>query len=354
MVHLYEVISTEQHLFIVLELVDGGKLFDKIETSTTRRLTAAEAREYFQQLTYALAFCHNTGISHKNLKPENLLLRADGRLKISYFGLSALSQEVGRDGMVCSSIPCGAPQYRAPEMEALTGYEGARADIWSSGVILYYMLAGYLPFNSDNIRITYLKTCVADFTCPSFFSPSLKRLIKRILDPNPATRITVDAIFRDEWFNGDTVDHPPPLLDPVAAEGQDAGSTIHEIKNSYDNTRIPSIFRCEPLLRLINVLALRERRFVAKFCKSEIISALEKSLRSMGLRVKNVKLEIQGRVGPEQKTLSIYTKIYRVSSPPFHLVEIWKTGGDARDFDKFYAELCDGMKEIIWDEGSDG
>ncbi|KAF9608056.1 hypothetical protein IFM89_005206 [Coptis chinensis] len=80
------------------------------------------------------------------------------------------------------------------------GYDGTTADIWSCGVILFVLMARYLPFDESNLISLYRKINKADFTCPSWFSSSAKNLIKRILDPNPLTRITIPDILENEWF----------------------------------------------------------------------------------------------------------------------------------------------------------
>ncbi|KAF9593077.1 hypothetical protein IFM89_020141 [Coptis chinensis] len=99
----------------------------------------------------------------------------------------------GFDGLLHTA--CGTPNYVAPEVLNDKGYDGTIADIWSCGVILFVLMAGYLPFDESN-----LISRSADFTCPSWFSSSATNLIKRILDPNPLTRITIPDILENEWF----------------------------------------------------------------------------------------------------------------------------------------------------------
>ncbi|CAN6824642.1 unnamed protein product [Brassica oleracea] len=96
---------------------------------------------------------------------------------------------------------CGTPNYVAPQVINNKGYDGAKADLWSCGVILFVLMAGYLPFEDSNLASLYKKIFKAEFTCPHWFSASAKKLIKRILDPNPATRITFAEVIENEWFN---------------------------------------------------------------------------------------------------------------------------------------------------------
>ncbi|XP_024019714.1 CBL-interacting serine/threonine-protein kinase 3 isoform X2 [Morus notabilis] len=205
-VRLYEVMGSKTKIFIVLEFVTGGELFDKIVNHG--RMREDEARRYFQQLINAVDYCHSRGVYHRDLKPENLLLDACGNLKVSDFGLSALSQQVRDDGLLHTT--CGTPNYVAPEVLNDKGYDGATADLWSCGVILFVLLAGYLPFDDSNLMILYKKISAAEFTCPPWLSFSVMKLIARILDPNPMTRITIPEILVDEWFKKG---YKPPVFD---------------------------------------------------------------------------------------------------------------------------------------------
>jgi serine/threonine protein kinase len=178
-----EVIASKTKIYIVLEYVTGGELFDKIVHQG--RLNEDDSRKYFQQLIEAVDYCHSRGVYHRDLKPENLLLDSNGNLKISDFGLSALPQQVREDGLLHTA--CGTPNYVAPEVINDKGYHGASADIWSCGVILFVLMAGYLPFDESNLMTLFKKIHRAEFTCPSWFSPGARKLILKILDPNPKT-----------------------------------------------------------------------------------------------------------------------------------------------------------------------
>ncbi|KAJ6731849.1 NON-SPECIFIC SERINE/THREONINE PROTEIN KINASE [Salix purpurea] len=152
-VRMYEVMASKTKIYIVLQLVTGGELFDKI--ASKGRLKEDEARKYFQQLICAVDYCHSRGVYHRDLKPENLLMDANGILKVSDFGLSALPQQVREDGLLHTT--CGTPNYVAPEVINNKGYDGARADLWSCGVILFVLMAGYLPFEEPNLMALYKK-----------------------------------------------------------------------------------------------------------------------------------------------------------------------------------------------------
>uniref|UniRef100_A0A7N0TJU5 Protein kinase domain-containing protein n=1 Tax=Kalanchoe fedtschenkoi TaxID=63787 RepID=A0A7N0TJU5_KALFE len=129
---LYEVMASKTKIYYIMEYAKGGELFNKVSKG---RLKEQHARKYFQQLINAIDFCHRRGVYHRDLKPENLLLDENSVLKISDFGLSALSESKRPDGLLHTT--CGTPAYVAPEIICRRGYDGAKSDIWSCGVILF-------------------------------------------------------------------------------------------------------------------------------------------------------------------------------------------------------------------------
>lgn len=194
-VKLFEVLATKTKIYFVMEFVKGGELFAKVAKG---RFSEDLSRKYFQQLISAVGYCHSRGIFHRDLKPENLLLDDNGDLKVSDFGLSAVTDQVRHDGLLHTL--CGTPAYVAPEILAKKGYDGAKVDVWSCGVILFVLTAGYLPFNDPNLIMMYKKIYKGEFRCPKWMSSDLKRFLSRLLDMNPKTRITVDEIIRHPWF----------------------------------------------------------------------------------------------------------------------------------------------------------
>ncbi|PIN26321.1 Serine/threonine protein kinase [Handroanthus impetiginosus] len=194
-VRLHEVLATKTKIYFIMEFAKGGELFAKIAKG---RFTEDLSRKYFQQLISAVDYCHSHGVFHRDLKPENLLLDENWELKVTDFGLSAVTDQVRPDGLLHTL--CGTPAYVAPEILAKKGYDGAKVDVWSCGIILYVLNAGYLPFNDTNLMAMYRKIYKGEFRCPKWTSPDLKRFLTRILDPNPSTRITVHEILNDPWF----------------------------------------------------------------------------------------------------------------------------------------------------------
>ena len=194
-VKLIEVMATKTKIYFVMEFAKGGELFTKVAKG---RFSEDLSRRYFQQLISAVGYCHSRGVFHRDLKPENLLLDDNWELKVSDFGLSAVSEQVRPDGLLHTL--CGTPAYVAPEILAKKGYDGAKVDVWTCGVILFVLSSGYLPFNDPNLMVMYKKIYKGQFRFPKWTSPELKRLISRLLDVNPGTRITVDQIISDPWF----------------------------------------------------------------------------------------------------------------------------------------------------------
>ncbi|KAL8504936.1 hypothetical protein ACS0TY_016220 [Phlomoides rotata] len=194
-VAIHEVLATKSKIYCVMEFAKGGELFAKIAKG---RFSEDLSRKYFQQLITAIDYCHSHGVFHRDLKPENLLLDENWDLKVTDFGLSAVTEQIRPDGMLHTL--CGTPAYVAPEILAKKGYDGAKVDVWSCGIILYVLNAGYLPFNDTNLMAMYRKIYKGEFRCPRWTSPDLKRFLTRVLDPNPETRITVHEILNDPWF----------------------------------------------------------------------------------------------------------------------------------------------------------
>ncbi|XP_061339028.1 CBL-interacting serine/threonine-protein kinase 4-like [Gastrolobium bilobum] len=193
---IQEVMATKTKIHLVVEFAAGGELFSKI--SRRGRLPEATARRYFQQLVSALRFCHRNGVAHRDLKPQNLLLDADGNLKVSDFGLSALPEH-HQDGLLHTA--CGTPAYTAPEiLRRSGGYDGSKADAWSCGLILYVLLAGHLPFDDSNIPAMCKKISRRDYRFPECISKPARFVIHKLLDPNPETRMSVEGLFGNAWF----------------------------------------------------------------------------------------------------------------------------------------------------------
>jgi 5'-AMP-activated protein kinase catalytic alpha subunit len=241
-VSVKDVFATSAKIFIVLEFVGGGELFDKI--ANEGKLPEEKARFYFRQLVDGLEHCHNNGICHRDLKPENLLLDTDGNLKISDFGFSTLSVgDADGDGGTRAELlhtTCGTPNYVAPEVLGKDGYDGKKADVWSVGVILYVLLAGYLPFDENTMAALFSKIKSADYEFPDWFSPEARDLIAMILVPDPNKRPRISDIKNHIWMmKGDSGPTPMPPTNHAANHG--APPNVNPV-NNYGNaaTHMPT------------------------------------------------------------------------------------------------------------------
>ncbi|XP_073965410.1 BRSK family serine/threonine-protein kinase sugar-free frosting isoform X2 [Choristoneura fumiferana] len=189
---LSDVYENKKYLYLVLEHVSGGELFDYLVKKG--RLTPKEARRFFRQIISALDFCHSHSICHRDLKPENLLLDERNNIKIADFGMASL-QPAG--SMLETS--CGSPHYACPEVIRGEKYDGRRADVWSCGVILYALLVGALPFDDDNLRQLLEKVKRGVFHVPHFVPPDCQQLLRGMIEVNPEKRMTLAEITRHGW-----------------------------------------------------------------------------------------------------------------------------------------------------------
>jgi len=198
-VNMHEVLSSKTKLYIVMDLVSGGELFDKILDEG--KLEENTARAYFQQMIDGVDYCHKKGICHRDLKPENLLIdEQTGELKITDFGLSAMLQ-VDTPGDLLHT-QCGSPNYVAPEVisSAEKGYSGPKVDTWSCGIILYALCTGFLPFFSEKTSELYRMIQHDKVSYPKGFPRGARDLCERLLCKNPTKRITLPEVKKHPWF----------------------------------------------------------------------------------------------------------------------------------------------------------
>ncbi|CAG9316934.1 PRKAA2_3 [Blepharisma stoltei] len=202
-IRLYDVITTPTCIFLVMECLPGGELYNLLDRNG--RLPEDQARLYFQQIISGLDYCHTYRVVHRDIKPENILLDQFGNIKIADFGLSNLMP----DGDYLKTS-CGSPNYAAPEIISGNRYCGPEVDIWSAGVVLFALLAGHLPFDDSSIPSLFAKIKAASFNMPYHFSDAVKDLIIRMLKPDPIARITINQIKKHPWFQ---MNYNPSLLE---------------------------------------------------------------------------------------------------------------------------------------------
>ena len=217
----YKISETPKKYYIIMEYCEGGELFDYIVEK--ERLDESEASIFFYQLINALEYIHSKGIAHRDLKPENLLLSQKKKsIKIIDFGLSNFFE----NGNNCLETPCGSPSYASPEIIKGEMYDGFKIDVWASGIILFAMLCGYLPFDDDeeeekeeqddkkyfsqsNINkeeksedneVLFQKILEGKIDFPDYLSDMAIDLIKKMLVVNPDDRIEINDIKKHKFY----------------------------------------------------------------------------------------------------------------------------------------------------------
>ncbi|PWA49777.1 protein kinase, ATP binding site [Artemisia annua] len=332
-VQLHEVMASKTKIYFVLEYAKGGELFDKVAKG---KLKEEVVKKYFKQLISAISFCHSRGVYHRDLKPENLLLDDEGNLKVSDFGLSALAETKRQDGLLHTS--CGTPAYVAPEVIDQQGYDGEKADIWSCGVVLFVLLAGFLPFHDSNLMEMYRKIARAEFKFPKSFPIEAKSLVAKILDPNPITRISVASILEHSWFKTGLVSEPRKLEMETTATEQMVSSDFGNHFDVVESTQASSLnaFNIISMSRGLNLSGFfndnneddNELRFMLKQPLTNIILRLKELAKSMNLKLKINNGEM---VKMESFVLAIDFEIFEIM-PNVHLIEVKHLGGDRLEF----------------------
>ncbi|PHT66998.1 CBL-interacting serine/threonine-protein kinase 1 [Capsicum annuum] len=465
-VRLYEVLASKTKIYMVLEYVNGGELFDRI--ASKGKLSESQGRKLFQQLIDGVSYCHDKGVFHRDLKLENVLIDGGRNIKITDFGLSALPQHLRDDGLLHTT--CGSPNYVAPEVLSNRGYDGATSDTWSCGVILYVILTGFLPFDDRNLAVLYhkregslgvtykdvasqvravetascrnvgragslgvtykgvasqvrvveiascrnvrIRLCTIDpygppfsrvqgsdtgidlkgsldvtykgvasqvravetVSCrnvgifkgdapiPKWLSQGAKNLIRRILDPNPQTRITMAEIKEDEWFKQD---YTPAIPDEEEdLESDDASSddevlTVHDapIDTERDSESPSLINNAFQLIGMSSCLDLsgffenedaseRKIRFTSNLSPKELLERIENLAVQMGFQVQKktgkLKVLLEHKGQKTQANLSIVAEVFEISTS-LYVVELQKSSGDST----VYRQLCNRLSDEL-------
>ena len=251
-VRLYEVIDTVNKLYLILELGDGGDLYDYI-MKHEHGLSEKLAKRYFRQIVTAISYCHNLHVVHRDLKPENVVFFEQlGVVKLTDFGFS--NQFV--PGKQLETF-CGSLAYSAPEILLGTKYDAPKVDIWSLGVILFMLVCGRLPFEEANDSETLTKIMDCEYQLPPHLSPECCSLISRLLIRDPSKRATLDEVLQDEWLQMASEELPiglfsVPLISQEHLQFEDhmeilnkmaAGglATVDEIQQSLDRNEYSHI-----------------------------------------------------------------------------------------------------------------
>ncbi|KAL0673321.1 hypothetical protein Bca4012_001302 [Brassica carinata] len=338
-VQIHEVIGTKTKICIVMEYVAGGQLSDKL---CRHKMKESDARKLFQQLIDAVDYCHNRGVYHRDLKPQNLLLDSKGNLKVSDFGLSA----VPKSGDMLSTA-CGSPCYIAPELIMNKGYSGAAVDVWSCGVILFELLAGYPPFDDHTLVVLYKKILRADYTFPPAFTGAQKKLIFNILDPNPQRRMKLaEIIFKDSWFKlGYTpaYHHPDSIKENVAEIN--AGTASSNFINAFQIIAMSSDLDLSGLLEEQDD-KIYKTKIGSKNTAQETIKKIEAAATYASLsveRIKHFKVKIQPKEIRSRSSFDLLSAEVIEVTPTNCVIEISKSAGELR----LYMEFCQSLSSLL-------
>ncbi|KEH41023.1 CBL-interacting kinase [Medicago truncatula] len=298
---IHEVLATKTKIYLIVDFAGGGELFLKL--ARRRKFPEALARRYFQQLVSALCFCHRNGIAHRDLKPQNLLLDAEGNLKVSDFGLSALPEQL-KNGLLHTA--CGTPAYTAPEILGRIGYDGSKADAWSCGVILYVLLAGHLPFDDSNIPAMCKRITRRDYQFPEWISKPARYLIYQLLDPNPKTRIRLENVFGNNWFKKSLREEPEEKLfdDKYSFDGY---KKLELGMNAFDIISLSSGLN---LSGLFETTTLRSEK---RFTSSEEVGVVEEKVKEIGVRLGfRVEIGKNGAIGLGKGKVTMVVEVFKI------------------------------------------
>uniref|UniRef100_A0A673AS71 Si:ch211-255p10.4 n=1 Tax=Sphaeramia orbicularis TaxID=375764 RepID=A0A673AS71_9TELE len=316
---LHDVYENNKYLYLVLEHVSGGELFDYLVKKG--RLTPKEARKFFRQIISALDFCHSHSICHRDLKPENLLLDEKNNIRIADFGMASL--QVG-DSLLETS--CGSPHYACPEVIRGEKYDGRRADVWSCGVILFALLVGALPFDHDNLRQLLEKVKSGVFHMPHFIPPDCQSLLKGMIEVNPEKRLTLEAIQKHAWYQGGRnepcPEQPPPRrvcvrrilslteLDP------DVLDSMHSLGCFRDRVKLTRDLQCEEenQEKMIYYLLLDRKERYPSYEDEDLPP--RNDVDPPRKRVDSPMLTRHGRCRPERKSLEVLSVTEQGSPTP--------------------------------------
>ncbi|WOK91496.1 CBL-interacting protein kinase 19-like [Canna indica] len=384
-VELFEVMATKTKIYFVMEYVRGGELFSRVSKG---RLLEDTGRRYFQQLISAVAFCHARGVFHRDLKPENLLVDENGDLKVSDFGLSAVAEQMRGDGLFHTF--CGTPAYVAPEVLSQRGYDGAKVDIWSCGVILFVLMAGHLPFYDRSIVAMYRKIYKGVFRCPRWFSEGLVDLLHRLLDVNPQTRITIPEIMQNPWFKKGfrhvrfyiednelhsiddaldsqlQIDNDPKPPDETYESGSESDCSVASCPATFSDERRETLgLPRPPSLTAFDIISFSRgfdlsglfeetgelTRFLSKEPASKIVSKLQEiaTVANFKVRMKDCRISLEGTREGEKGPLTIGVEIYELT-PSMVVVELKKKAGNGQEYEEFCnKELKPGLKDLVYE-----
>ena len=197
---LFSCIESEERIYLVQEYINGNDLNVFIKQKEKPKIREQKALNYFRQIISGIEYLHKLGIAHRDLKPENILINSKNDIKVIDFGLG----KVFSKGELLKT-QCGSPFYASPEMINGNKYNGVNSDIWSLGVILYFMLFEELPFMDADMKRLYKKISAGKYEIPEDKFDEVSKeaiyLVEKILEVDPKKRIKISGIKSHPWFN---------------------------------------------------------------------------------------------------------------------------------------------------------
>ncbi|XP_072157166.1 uncharacterized protein Snrk isoform X1 [Bemisia tabaci] len=232
-VRLYEVIDTHSKLYLILELGDGGDLYDYIMKHESG-LSEAVARDYFAQIVRAISYCHRLHVVHRDLKPENVVFfERLGIVKLTDFGFSNRFNPGQK-----LETSCGSLAYSAPEILLGDSYDAPAVDVWSLGVILYMLVCGQAPFQEANDSETLTMIMDCKYSVPHHVSEECARLISRMLQREPEKRATLAEIAADPWLaQAEMDDYSVPLISRQNISDEEHAAIVQKMVNGKIATK---------------------------------------------------------------------------------------------------------------------
>ncbi|CAL8094867.1 unnamed protein product [Calicophoron daubneyi] len=244
-VQLLEVLEDDDCYYLVMELVTGGELFDRIVQKGS--YTEKDASSLIRQVLLATEYMHSQGVVHRDLKPENLLYYSpaeDSKIMVSDFGLSKIE-----DSDTVMATACGTPGYVAPEVlcaqDGNSGY-GKEVDCWAIGVIAYILLCGYPPFYDENDHELFRQIRMAEYEFDSPYwdniSESAKDFIRHLMERDPKKRFTCTEALKHPWIASNTA-LDRDLHPFISAQIQKNFLAMRRWKKAYNATAVLNLLR---------------------------------------------------------------------------------------------------------------
>ncbi|EDW18870.1 uncharacterized protein Dmoj_GI13469 [Drosophila mojavensis] len=240
---LYTFFQDANYVYLILELADNGELHRYMNQQMKRPFTEDEASSILRQVVDGLLYLHSHNIMHRDISLSNLLLSKDMHVKIADFGLATQLKRPDERHMTM----CGTPNYISPEVVSHMSH-GLPADLWSVGCMLYTLLVGRPPFDTDAVQSTLNKVVHSDYTMPSHLSYEARDLIDKLLRKNPHERISLEQVLRHPFMlkvGGSTISYTTPGSS-VDCYGQsiasgDSGIVTFASNDSKNSQRLRSV-----------------------------------------------------------------------------------------------------------------